>query len=1318
MIDWELVSARISGNTNCSISLAEALVCAVIQEMAHSPPKSLPLRLFPKHFKIAQAMDLLVTPRDKEGQKGPMTTAMLDSGSCFDVMSPKLAKQLDLKPDRLPSSLASYLNGTPAKIYGLVSTKLDVLDTTGIIKTQTVSFVLMDTPNEYPIVLGMPWLETWNPVVDFKTRQLVFNGERREGYHKVRIIRANDIASELEDGNSQLYVGTSAKVASVVPLNSLSSFIELYSEHSDVFDQEMAEGLPEHGPQDLAIDLVEGKEPPFGPLYNLSEAELAVLREYLDTYCKRGWIRESTSPAGAPILFVKKKDGSLRLCVDYRGLNNVTIKNRHPLPLIEESLDRLGRAKIFTSLDLREAYHRLRIRAGDEWKTAFRTRYGHFEYTVVPFGLTNAPAAFQAYINRALTGLVDIYCIVYLDDILIFSEDEKEHVKHVKEVLKRLKEHQLYVNLRKSTFHSDRTEYLGYIVTPDGISIDKTRISAITNWPIPKNVHEVREFVGFINYYRRFIPNFSHLAEPLTALTKKGPEQAKRGRKLKQEELVPIELSSDATNAFQSLKDSFLNTPILTHFDPTRPTILETDASGRAICGILSQLVPYKNGEGQWRPVAFASRKLSDTETRYHTHDLELLAIVWSCEKWRHYLEGLKDEFVVLTDHMNLKWFMKTKSLSRRQAGWASLLANYHFLLSHRPGKLNPADGPSRRPDYMVNAQDDVNRATSVMLAGLQTQLTKQDVASLPKHFVSTLWPSKGLVEAFGTIMEQSGASVGNVPELDEPSHEKDPTVGTAPEQGELPEEDTPRVGNASVVDEPAYHEDTTVGTVSGSEPQEETGESIRREARFVPERYRVIVDDPEERKKILAQCHDDPSAGHGGIAKTLEHIQRYYTWHGLRKNVKEYVSACVVCKESRSQTHAQYGHLLPLPVPEAPWDHITVDFITQLPPSKFRGVVYDTVAVFVDKFTKMAHYVPTTGDLDAKGFIEIFDREIFRLHGVPKSIVSDRASIFTSKYWNSYLKGLGGTHKYSTAYHPQTDGQTERQNQILEQYLRIYCSWEQDDWAKWCNFAEFAYNDSIHSSTGLTPFVAYTGRDPRGHGNVKEVQSGDAPAAFDVVSYIIELQALMRTKLEQVRRYQSKQYNRRRKELVLKVGDEVFLNTKNIKTLRPKKKLDKKFVGPLKITEVINRNAYRLELPSHIDVHPVFHVSLLEPYTASERYPQPKTSLWDTLDPNDGDVYTVEGILGHRVNDEGFYEYLVLWENYSEEEATWEVSANLTEITLREYRRDLAKKGLSLAESAQTSAKGSKVIHPESRKDVSAERGQGRPRKRRRIVQ
>jgi hypothetical protein len=276
---------------------------------------------------------------------------------------------------------------------------------------------------------------------------------------------------------------------------------EKYREYADVFSETEADLLPEHRDYDLKIELENGRQPPLGRVYPLSQKELGALREFLDKQLEKGAIRPSSSPHGAPVLFVPKKDGSLRLCVDFRGLNNITKKDRYPLPLISDLLDAPRKAKIYTKLDLAHAYHLVRIAEGDEWKTTFRTRYGSFEWLVMPFGLTNAPAAFQRFVNEVFADMIDISVIVYIDDILIYSDTPEEHENHVREVLKRLRQHKLYANAAKCSFDADTVEYLGYILSPKGLTMAEDKVKAITDWPTPRKVKDIQSFLGFANFY-------------------------------------------------------------------------------------------------------------------------------------------------------------------------------------------------------------------------------------------------------------------------------------------------------------------------------------------------------------------------------------------------------------------------------------------------------------------------------------------------------------------------------------------------------------------------------------------------------------------------------------------------------------------------------------------------------------------------------------------------------------------------------------------------------------------------------------------------
>lgn len=634
-----------------------------------------------------------VSVEDQDGELR-IEKALLDSGAEANVVSQRLVKECGWKESGASPPLQS-IDHKPIFVYGLHSIKVGASDSVGQSRTQRHDFAAVDL-EAYSMVLGYPWLYDVDPRISFRTH----SWEYREELAKVDLLTAEEFAAVLEDveENVPLFGAyfqprrTKVLIATFSEGNEgaqAQRIPEEYTEFSEVFSEEKAAELPAIDGPSHAIELKEGAAPPWGPMYVLAEKEMDALREYLSKMLHRGWIRRSSSPAGAPILFVPKKDGGLRLCVDYRALNEITIKNRAPLPLISETLDRLSKAVIFTKLDLKDAYHRIRIRAGDEWKTAFRTRYGHFEYCVMPFGLCNAPATFQQYINEALAGLIDVFCVVYLDDILIFSEKAEEHASHVRQVLERLQRYKLFVNPKKCDFHTDRVEFLGFVISTTGVSMEQSRINAIKDWPVPISFREIQVFLGFANFYRRFIHRYSHHAAPLTSLLR----GAKDGRKT-----GPFEFGPEALEAFEKLKEAFTQAPILAHFEPGLRTMVETDASRFAIGGVLSQL-HGETPDARWHPVAFYSKKMTPTQQSYHTGDQEMLAIITAFDEWRHYLAYSASTVIVKTDHDNLKRFMQ-KKLNGRQVRWAQKLSEFDFRIEYRPGRSNPADGPSRRPDH------------------------------------------------------------------------------------------------------------------------------------------------------------------------------------------------------------------------------------------------------------------------------------------------------------------------------------------------------------------------------------------------------------------------------------------------------------------------------------------------------------------------------------------------------------------------------------------------------------------------------------------
>ena len=479
-----------------------------------------------------------------------------------------------------------------------------------------------------------------------------------------------------------------------------------YSDYADVFLKKKASQLSIHEKHDHTIE-INGEEPPHKPLYNLSETEVNILRKYLDNILVKSWIKHSVSFMSAPVLFVSKKDEDLRLCVNYWDLNCITIKNWHSLSLISEILDWLSETKIFIKLDLKNAYHCIQIWQGNEWKTVFCTHYEHFEYMIMSFELINASVTFQIYINWALVSIVNSLCVVYLNDILIYSHNKEKHEYHVCEVLEWLCKFKLYINLKKCVFFTNSVKFLEFMMSTDDIMMDPQRVETIENRSILKNFHEVQIFLEFANFYWQFIEAYSQIASPLISLLKENKNRKKT---------ESFQWLNNIKKVFSRLKEVFMTVSVLVHFNSELKSWVKTDVSEQAITEIYTQL--QKMSE-LWHSVTYWLRKLMSAEINYKTHNLKLLVIVETFKQWHHYLEDSWYSIEILTDHNNLWSFMKVKALNERQAWWAVKLATFNFVILHWLSKTNSADALLRHPDYC----QDVSESVELLLLTLQRKL-------------------------------------------------------------------------------------------------------------------------------------------------------------------------------------------------------------------------------------------------------------------------------------------------------------------------------------------------------------------------------------------------------------------------------------------------------------------------------------------------------------------------------------------------------------------------------------------------------------------
>lgn len=982
-----------------------------------------------------------------------------------------------------------------------------------------------------------------------------------------------------------------------------------YHEYLDLFDPTKAkEELPPTRGYDMRIKLKDGARLEPAKLYRLSGAEKEAMQALLRREVACGRIRRCGRPYGSPAFMVPKTNGEYRMVIDYRVINSHTVSDAYPLPLISSLLDTLSAAKFYTRLDLPGAYQLLRMAEGHEEYTAFRTEFGMFESLVVRDGLKNAPAVFQYFLNDVLQELLGCGVVIYIDDIVIYADTLEELRRRTLRVFELLRNAGLFVKAEKCEFEKDEIKFLGFIVSHKGVRADPEKVDAIRSFPAPEDLPGARSFVGLASYYRRFVKNFSDIVRPITMLTKK-EERFRWGEQ------------QDA--AFETVKSILSSAPVIRTFDPTKEAIIQTDASYYGWGFVVSQ---WCEDDGLEHPVFIESGRFTDTETRYSTSEKEFFAILMAFRRTKHLL--LQVHSRVVTDHQNLKYWMKLQQLSHRQVRWANELAPFNFTIEYRPGRYaDVPDALSRRGDYHLGKGSTTSLSTNFGQAlptfGEEHAASMADLAAVvPNERLSHLDDAEILegleVDPFiEEMVEEMKAVV--CAKCDHP------TCRTSPNHGDVIE------GLRRSTRNDAY-----------SVPTWSTAGFLLFNGRiYVPEHHDL-------RSRLLYMRHTSLMAGHPGGTKTRELVERDYIWPGLASDARKFVDGCATCLRSKPRHHAPYGMLRTLEVATRPWEEISMDFVEPLP--KSNG--YDSVLVVVDRLTKWAVFVPAKTTWKAPHLATAFFDAIASQHGLPSAILSDRGSKFTSIFWRALSRRLDMRLRLSTSYQPQTDGQTERTNQALEHYLRIHCEYQQKDWSSLLGLASFAYNNTVHTATRMTPFYANYGYHPRW---AEETESTVPDRR--VASRINEVHAECARNIVAANESYAKFYDKYRESPPkYEVGDKVLLSMKDVTTKRPMKKLDWKYTGPYTITEKVSSHAFRLELPASAKIHDVFHISRLEPWRTN--------NIGDNSPPEPIEVeghkeYEVESIVGERWTGRGrgrHKEYLVKWTGYegTGEETSW----------------------------------------------------------------
>ena len=1108
--------------------------------------------------------------------------------------------------------------------------------------TAKVEFLVVKLSKSFDAVFGEPWFRLTQATLEYGTSGLVavsvWKGTRRCRLHPQEMsprlgtgekflnaaqcvkalkqqctwffgmIAWNEDEEEFDDG----FAGRGPKCA-VADADSIqkpgglltdAKLREILQKHKSVFPEKLPPGLPPDRGVLHTIPLMEQNKFPFRPPYRMSPLELAEAKKQIAELLEQGFIQESQSPFGAPILFVRKKDGTLRMCIDYRALNKITTPNRYPIPRIDDLLDQMQGATVFSSLDLASGYHQIRISADDVPKTAFTSPFGHYEFKVLCFGLSNAPATFQSVMNHIFRSQIGKYVVVYLDDILIFSRNAEEHAKHLDEVLGILEQNELFAKLSKCDLNKPELLYLGHVLGRDGIKVNPKKVESVRSWPVPKNVHELRSFLGLTNYFRRFIRGYSKRAKALTDLCK---------------DKSAWQWTDREAEAFENLKLDLCDAPVLALPDPSKPYEVVADASDFAIGAVLLQ---------DGRPIAFESAKLKPSEVGWTTTDKEMLASVHAMRTWRCYLEGVSAENVLLiTDH-NPNTYQPTKDLHGRQIRWSEFLSRFRFTWQHRPGRLNVADPISRRADY----------------SGCDHGTISAD------HCCGTM-----------TRGSSEGHSAGAAAESSEDNGSFVRAPDYLAELGQTVQE--------------GYMTDAWFRSESNIKPLHQANGYWWHGARL------VIPEHAELRQRIMSEHHDTPYSGHLGVNRTERLVARQYWWPAMRADIVSYVQTCPTCQQNKPQPLKPAGDLQPLQIPVRPWSSVSMDLITALPPTRSGNTA---IVVFVDRLSKMAHFVATVTTIGAAGMAKLFLNNVFRLHGMPEELVSDRDPRFTSVFWSELCMLLGTKRSMSTAYHPQTDGQTERMNRVLEDMLRHFCHPDQTDWDEHLACAEFAVNNAFQSSVQETPFMINFGQHPSTPATIVKTDGlaqsrGKNPAAKQWVAEMQQRISMAKDNLNRAQQRMKFYADKVTRPISFEIGQRVLLSTVNLKKRSAgTAKLLPKWIGPFPILDKIGNVAYRLLMPEQMRMHNVFHVSLLKAWHDSDKRQPPPATLF-----LDGTVeFEVERVLDHsdrvqpgsrpgrKSKGRVLRDFLVKWRGYGPEHNTWEPESNLGNCTaaLQEY--------------------------------------------------
>jgi len=988
--------------------------------------------------------------------------------------------------------------------------------------------------------------------------------------------------------------------------------------------------------------------------YHMPRCPSALREEFyqkLNRYINAGWWEARASSQAAPLICIPKKDGHIRTVVDARQRNDNTIKDVTPLPDQDVIREDVARGKYRSKIDLADAYEQVRVRLEDVHKTAFSTIAGTYVSNVVQQGDCNAPATFQRLMTSIFRDAIGRFMHVYLDDIFIYSDSIEEHETHLRYIFEKLRESQLFLKWTKCDLYADNVDCLGHVIDDQGVHPDSDKLSRIRDWRVPRNYNDIQKFVGLVNYVGNFLPNISAYTGPLLAMTMNG---------------APFHWRPLHQKCFDMIKRICCKTPIIRPIDPKlgEPLWLICDASKTGIGAMYGQGPTWQ----KCKPAGFMSKKFTNAQQNYAVHELETLAILEALLKWEDKLVGYR--LHVITDHKALEFFKTQVSLSHRQRRWTDYMSRFDFDITYIKGEYNKAaDCLSRY--YESDTSADVHEPHEYVQADAHIDPEGEDLPierfrEVKEHVVEIRAMRAAEARRSRRLMDRREERDDEALRMEDLNESEDANDG-------YHAEDDPSLGesmfNRKNVPAPEISKDDTfMDSIRKGYTEDKLFSRILENTADFPafklhegiiwwsnpkgDRVTCIPRDRELITTVITQAHE--VVGHFGDQRTAEYVRRWYWWPQIVKDVREFCRTCDPCQRCKPLNSRPQGKLHTLPVPTKPWDSIGMDFVGPFPESKGFNYLW----VIICRMTSMVHLIPVHTKMTASELSWIYMREIVRLHGLPSSIVSDRDSKFTSKWWRELHKVLGARLLMSTSFHPQTDGQTERANRNVGQIFRTVVRPDQKDWVAKVDMTEFAINASVSETTRYAPFELNGGFMPS---MIRELRSSEVivKGIKSFAADALQNLAAAHDAIIEARVLQAHTANKKRgDEPAYAVGDLVYLSTKNLNMPKNRaRKLCPKFIGPYRVLSAHKeKSTYTLELPVALQsrrIVPKFHASLLRPYHASSDTMFPNRAQPEPYDfgAADDQEWFVDELLGHRWTN-GKLEYEVRW---SLGDTTWE---------------------------------------------------------------